>query len=208
MKKILIVSPNSDYRERTSEILRSNDYITLEAHEAAEGLYMASVQNPDLIVTDISFKEMNGFEFVTLLRKNMDLAFVPCVFLLSKGIPREMRYVDLLIATDYLVIPFIESELVNCVRRNLQQNEMGRKQFENEYNEVLSAINTTERTDVHSFVNSITGFAHLLIKFSCLPSHKRNNFLMAIYNSGVSLRTMLSKISNHQEIKSNQLLAG
>jgi CheY-like chemotaxis protein len=48
-------------------------------------------QQPDLILLDLMMPEMDGFEFVTLLRQNQEWRKIPVVVLTAKDITSEDR---------------------------------------------------------------------------------------------------------------------
>src|SRR5690348_18513034 len=60
-------------------LLRAFGHETLEAHDGAEGLGIASREKPDLILLDIHMPRMDGFEVARLLRVDSQSSQIPII---------------------------------------------------------------------------------------------------------------------------------
>ncbi len=77
-KMILMVDDDRDFVEAVSSYLESNGYRVVRAHDAAEGLKLAKMERPDLIIMDIMMKERTeGFFAVQELRRAPELEKIP-----------------------------------------------------------------------------------------------------------------------------------
>jgi two-component system alkaline phosphatase synthesis response regulator PhoP len=85
MNKILVVDDNLDTRELTHLHLTTEGFTVIIAADAREGLYMASVERPDLIITDISMPGFTGIDMIKELRRQPDLENVPIIVLTAFG---------------------------------------------------------------------------------------------------------------------------
>jgi len=82
-KKILIVDDDSDFVEAVSFFLETHDFKVLKAHDGAEGLRLAKMERPDLILMDIMMNERTeGFFTVQEMRRSPELKSVP-IFVLT-----------------------------------------------------------------------------------------------------------------------------
>lgn len=82
-KTILIVDDDIDYLESMSVFLRSNGFRTLKAKDGVEGLKLARMESPDLIIMDIVMNERTeGFFTIQEMRRDSRLKTVP-IFVLS-----------------------------------------------------------------------------------------------------------------------------
>ena len=82
-KKILIVDDDHDFAEAVSSYLEAQDYVVFKAHEGREGLKVAKIERPDLIIMDIVMNERTeGFFTVQELRRTAELKAVP-IFVMS-----------------------------------------------------------------------------------------------------------------------------
>lgn len=82
-KKILIVDDDHDFAEAVSSYLEAQGYVVVTAHEGREGLKLAKMERPDLIIMDIVMNERTeGFFTVQELRRTAELKAVP-IFVMS-----------------------------------------------------------------------------------------------------------------------------
>lgn len=107
---VLVVEDNADLRNYLAEVLTPHwRVITAENGQAA--LDMARHHEPDMVVTDIMMPEMDGFELLKALRKDLLTSHLP-VLLLTARQDEETRYRGLtLSADDFLPKPFDPAEL-------------------------------------------------------------------------------------------------
>ena len=82
-EKIQIVDDDRDFVEAVSAISEGRDYVVLEAEDGREGLKLAKMLRPDLIIMDIIMNERTeGFFTVQEIRRTTELETVP-IFILS-----------------------------------------------------------------------------------------------------------------------------
>lgn len=84
-RKILVVDDNLDTRELTHLHLTTEGFAVVVASDCREGLYMATAEQPDLILTDISMPELDGIELVKKLRAQPEVDNVPILVLTAFG---------------------------------------------------------------------------------------------------------------------------
>lgn len=77
---ILIVDDHVLNREFLKALLGYGGHRLLEAASGAEGLRMVRAERPDLVISDILMPNMDGYEFVTLLREDPRMADLPVIF--------------------------------------------------------------------------------------------------------------------------------
>jgi len=84
-KKILVVEDNLDTRELIHLHLTTEGFAVVTASNGREGLYLASAEHPDLIITDISMPEIDGLELVRQLRTQSKFESLPILVLTAFG---------------------------------------------------------------------------------------------------------------------------
>jgi PAS domain S-box-containing protein len=89
--KILIVDDDQASRELYKSLLTPFGHEVLEARDGKEGLNQAQRSRPNLIISDILMPTMNGYEFVSALRKNESLRDTPVIFHSASFLDRETR---------------------------------------------------------------------------------------------------------------------
>jgi len=83
-KKILIVDDDVDFVEAISSFLTETGYTVLKAYNGKEGLQLAKVERPDLIIMDIMMTERTeGFFVIQEIRRADDLKSVPIIVISS-----------------------------------------------------------------------------------------------------------------------------
>ena len=85
MRKILLIEDNQDIRENTAEILTLASYQVLTAENGKDGVSLALVEKPDLIICDIMMPVLDGYGVLHLISKNEELSGTPFIFMTAKS---------------------------------------------------------------------------------------------------------------------------
>ena len=78
-KKILIIDDHPGVRRVLSITLRHLGYETSEASDASAGIRMSLMENPDLIVMDLSLPDSSGLETAKRIKENSQTSHIPIV---------------------------------------------------------------------------------------------------------------------------------
>ena len=78
-KKILIIDDHADVRRVLTITLRHLGYETCEASDASTGIRMSLMENPDLIVMDVSLPDSSGLETAKRIKENSQTSHIPIV---------------------------------------------------------------------------------------------------------------------------------
>ncbi|HKG23794.1 MAG TPA: response regulator [Blastocatellia bacterium] len=84
-KKILVVEDNLDMREMFHLYLKLEGFSVITASDGREGLYLATAERPDLIITDINMPNIDGISMVEQLRAQPDFKDTPIIVLTAFG---------------------------------------------------------------------------------------------------------------------------
>jgi DNA-binding response OmpR family regulator len=107
--KVLVVEDSRTMRE-TLRILLSLDFDCRVAEDATQALVLALAEPPDLLVSDVEMRGVDGYELVRRVRAQPTLAHIPLI-LLSGHAPRaEPHGADL-----YLVKPVKPALLIERI---------------------------------------------------------------------------------------------
>lgn len=120
---ILVVEDHDILREGLQILLESEGYRVVAAAHGGEGLEMMEIQPPDLILSDISMPEMDGYQFYDCVRSRAEWIAIPFIFLTALGDRDTMFASKRLGVEDYLVKPVDRSELVSAIRSRLERNQ-------------------------------------------------------------------------------------
>ena len=126
MKKprILIIDDDPDILD-VLQLTLSEHFDVLAAPNGAEGLKIARVGNPELIITDYMMPVMTGPEFCRELRKDVLLSHLPIIMLTGRGDIKDMVNGIDAGADDYLIKPFEPESLlarINMIMKRTSRN--------------------------------------------------------------------------------------
>jgi len=111
-QEILIIEDDDDLNKYLKDTL-SNHYKVIVTHTAENGFLIAASKNPDLIITDIMLKGMNGFEFCNKLKSHFNTRHIPIILLTAltdhenivKGLSAgAIDYITKPFEVDYLIV--------------------------------------------------------------------------------------------------------
>src|SRR5512140_3916641 len=111
MSLILVIEDDRIQRQVTVQALKSTGHEVMEAPDGVEGLRSARTNRPDLIVCDVMMPGMNGYQLVTALREEEDIADIPVIMLTAMTERAHMRTAMTSGADDYIAKPVSFKEL-------------------------------------------------------------------------------------------------
>jgi putative two-component system response regulator len=120
---ILIVEDHDILREGLQLLLEAEGYKVLSAIHGLDALQQMEVASPDLILSDISMPEMDGYEFYEVVRQRSDWITIPFIFLTARGERADVFASKKLGVEDYLVKPVDTKELVTTIRSRLVRSQ-------------------------------------------------------------------------------------
>lgn len=172
MHKILIIEDTEDVRQNIQEILELENFKTIVAENGRIGVDLAMKEYPDLIISDISMPEMNGYQVLATLRKHPETAMTPLIFLTAQSIHQDRRQGMELGANDYLTKPFTGDELLNAVRTQLERSEVVMKHYFNRhqeyqnFNKKIQNLHTFNQTKDRIFTSFTTELRQTVTKIN------------------------------------------
>jgi two-component system cell cycle response regulator DivK len=84
MPKILLVEDNEMNRDMLSRRLQRRGYEIVTAENGEQGLSLARLEAPDLILMDITLPEMDGWEVARLLKAGEHTRHIPIIALTAR----------------------------------------------------------------------------------------------------------------------------
>ncbi len=115
MPKILVIDDNKDYLDILEDVLNTYkpDYEVFTAQSGKEGIKLAAMEKPDVILLDIKMPEMDGYEVCMQLKQDEELKQIPVVFLTGIKTDLQDRIKGLALGGDaYLTKPVDTGELI------------------------------------------------------------------------------------------------
>lgn len=123
-KKILVVEDNLDMRELVHLYLTREGFTVFTASDGREGLYLATAERPDLIITDINMPHINGLELVRQLRSQPEFKDLPILVFTAFGFVERDNAISAG-ATRAIDKPMDFESLINDVNEMLEGRHHG-----------------------------------------------------------------------------------
>lgn len=114
--RILIVEDNEDNMILVCDVLSSRGYSILKAVDGQQGLDMARVERPDLIIMDLSLPLLDGWAAVRQLKDDPELRNIPVIALTAHAMAGDREKALDAGCDDYLAKPIRLMTLIGKVR--------------------------------------------------------------------------------------------
>ncbi len=125
-KLILAIDDEKDILKLLQYNLEREGHQVLCAKSGEEGLEIARVKKPDLILLDLMLPGMDGLEVCKLLRANKDTKNIPILMLTAKSSELDQILGLELGATDYITKPF-SVKVLSARVKNIFRNKETKK---------------------------------------------------------------------------------
>ena len=117
-RKILVVDDTKNVQTLLSDFLSGQDFEVLTASDGREALEIVHTFVPDLILLDIMMPNMDGYQFISHLRRESD---IPVIMITAKQQEADIIRGFDLGADDYITKPFRLRELLVRMRAVLRR---------------------------------------------------------------------------------------
>src|SRR6266702_2857510 len=112
IKKILIADDSSTARHVLFQMLARHGYRCILAETAREAMDKAKTENPDLILLDVVMPDMSGFELTRIITRDEATKHIPVILCTSKSHETDRLWGLRQGATNYVVKPVVEDDLL------------------------------------------------------------------------------------------------
>lgn len=117
-RKILVVDDTRNVQVLLSDFLTSQDFEVLTASDGIEALEIVHETCPDMILLDIMMPNMDGFQFISTLRRESS---IPVIMITARQQEADIIHGFDLGADDYITKPFRLRELLVRMRAVLRR---------------------------------------------------------------------------------------
>jgi serine/threonine-protein kinase PpkA len=167
MTTILFVEDDDTIRSNVTRLLKLEGYDIESAENGRLGLERARAMRPDVVISDISMPEMDGFEMLEAIRGDSQLAATSVMLLTALDDRASMRRGMTAGADDYLAKPFTRIELLDALEGLLKKRgrieasiesavKVREEQLQREFTERLGGHSVPGRFDLAPPIGSIT----------------------------------------------------
>ncbi|MCX5970862.1 MAG: response regulator [Coprothermobacterota bacterium] len=122
---ILIVDDEPDIVKLLGDFLGGLGYQISAAYNGKEGLEMARMEPPDMILLDYVMPEMDGYAFLDELRRDPQLLAIPTIMITVKDSYADQIYAAVHATPDYLAKPFSLKQLAEMVAKVFARRKIG-----------------------------------------------------------------------------------
>ncbi|HEX3641407.1 MAG TPA: response regulator [Ktedonobacteraceae bacterium] len=121
MAKIVFCEDEKMLQKLFRAFLRSTEHEVYIASNGIEGLALIEREHPDLILTDVSMPDLDGFALAAAIRANPILAAIPIIFVTGFAQKQDKEEAARYAPISYLVKPFTRATLRDTIEAVLRR---------------------------------------------------------------------------------------
>ncbi len=110
---ILIADDSETQLMHLKSILESAGYQIITTNSGNKAIELSAKIKPDVIMLDIVMDDGDGYKACRTIKKNPDLVNTPVIMVSSKANPVDKQWARQLGASDYIVKPYENSEVLD-----------------------------------------------------------------------------------------------
>ena len=122
MARILIVDDSPTEMYKLTGMLETHGHEVLKAENGADGVALARLEKPDVVLMDIVMPGLNGFQATRQLTKDPETGNIPVIVVTTKDQETDMVGAQRQGAKGYLTKPVDEEQLILKVKKILEEN--------------------------------------------------------------------------------------
>lgn len=119
MPKILVIEDERNIQKLVRVNLTASGYKVIVAANGEEGLKLAQLECPDLVILDLMMPDMSGWDVLAVLQADQKLQKVPVVIVTAAVRELDEDKARRMGAVGYLAKPFSTDELMSSVKHVL-----------------------------------------------------------------------------------------
>jgi DNA-binding response OmpR family regulator len=123
--KVLVIDNDPTLRRLVQIVFEREGFDVSLASEGSEGVHMALMNPPNIIILDIIMEGLHGFEVCKMLRANSSIRRTAIIIISGKSYKADIDRAMELGADSYVVKPFSPKELLKIAIE--QMNERARQ---------------------------------------------------------------------------------
>ncbi|WP_018174939.1 Hpt domain-containing protein [Thioalkalivibrio sp. ALJ9] len=119
--RVMVVDDSITIRKVTARLLARHGYDVVTARDGLDAVTMLEERRPQLILLDVEMPRMDGFEFAAHVRDHPELSQVPIIMITSRSGTKHRERASRLGVNGYLGKPYLENDLLDEIRRHLEE---------------------------------------------------------------------------------------
>jgi CheY-like chemotaxis protein len=202
--KVLCVEDEVDIRENIAEILRDEGYEVFEADNGKSGFDKFLQTNPDLVISDIKMPELDGYNFLRLVRENKNVRnnSTPFIFLSALGARENVLKGIELNANDYLLKPIDFELLMAKVKEKVSNANLSNLNHQRVMDNLKNQVSVVLPNDIFAYLDIVSQTAKSLQDepYGPLPHRGYQNDFSKIYINSLKIRAVIYNALDHEII--------
>lgn len=118
---VLVADDDPLLRSLLETSLRNEGYVVLSASNGHEVVQLAQQHLPQLVLVDLMMPQMDGYEAIRQMRNDTRISHIPMIVMTARMRPDDVVVGFETGADDYIVKPFVVSEVLARVRSHLRR---------------------------------------------------------------------------------------
>jgi two-component system, OmpR family, response regulator MtrA len=118
---VLIIEDDPSLRRLVQVVFEREGFEATMASEGSEGVHLALMQPPNVIILDIMMEGLHGFEVCKMLRANSSMRRTAIIITSGKSFKPDIDRAMQLGADEYIVKPFSPKELIKISMQRMQE---------------------------------------------------------------------------------------
>lgn len=115
VKRVLVVDDSPTERFFLTDLLRKNGYEVFTAENGEQGVALAKIEKPDLVLMDVVMPGLNGFQATRQLSRDPDTQKIPVIMCTTKDQETDRVWGMRQGAVEYVVKPVVAEELLGKI---------------------------------------------------------------------------------------------
>ncbi len=202
MKSILLIEDDPDILDNITDLLEAEGFEVLCAPNGHDGIAIARREIPNLIISDVTMPEVDGYEVLETLKADPATATIPFIFLTALADHSEQRRGMNQGADDYLSKPFKAEELLEAVHARLDKREQQHKSYEERLRELGRNISRIIPHEFRTPLGVIIGYAQMISEDTDLfQIDEIRDMMRDVYSAGERLEELAEKYTFLAEVE-------
>jgi len=120
-QKVLIIDDDPSLRRLVQVLFERDGFDVSLASEGSEGVHLALMNPPNIIILDIMMEGLHGFEVCKMLRANSSMRRTAIIIISGKSYKSDIDKAMELGADAYVVKPFSPKELLKIAIQHMNE---------------------------------------------------------------------------------------
>ncbi len=152
MKTILVIESDAKARDAYTQILNTAGYQTITAIDGDIGINKSINNTPDLILCNVTLRNIDGFSVLAVLSKNILTSNIPFIFVSTTFELDVFRKGMDMGADDFITRPFQDNQLVKAVDSRINKFMAHNPSLENSSN-AANNINLDDIPNIYEIIS-------------------------------------------------------